>query len=321
MNASPARPLAALVLALAAGCSLRGNGPDGSGTIECTQVRIAPQVPGRIAELGPREGDRVATNQAVARLDPADYTLRRDEARAVVAQARAQLDLLRAGSRTEDVQRAREQVREARAAAAAAAADRGRIEKVFADGSATRKQFDDANAGAERAAASLAAAEQALARLEKGSRDEEVRIAEAAVSVAEARLAQLEKGLADCTIVSPVAGVVTSRQHEPGEVVAAGASLLTVSRLDEVWLSIYVPEPKLASVRLGAKARVRADGDPRDRIGRVTFVSPEAEFTPRNVQTPDERAKLVYRVKITLDNADGALKPGMPADGWLGTMP
>ena len=116
-------------------------------------------------------------------------------------------------------------------------------------------------------------------------------------------------------------GVVTTRSREEGEMVGVGTPLVTLSRLDEVWLSIYVPESHLGRVKLGQAAKVRIDGDGRRFDGLVTFISPEAEFTPRNVQTPDERAKLVYRVKITLKNPDGVFKPGMPADGYPGCLP
>lgn len=306
-----------LAAVFCSGCRLGGDRPDGSGTIECTQVQVAPSVAGRIVELSPDEGGVVHSGQIVARLDPADYALRRDEARAALAQAEAQLDLLRAGSREEDIQRAREQVREARAAQEAADADLERVRRVFERQSATRKQMDDARIGSERASAVRAAVEQSLARLLKGSRPEEIRAAESAVDVAKARVALAEKAIADCAVPAPLDGVVTTRSREVGEWVGAGSVLMTVSRLDEVWLSVYVPEPRLAGVTIGQPARVRLDGMERTLTGTVTYVSSEAEFTPRNVQTADERAKLVYRVKITLPNPDGALKPGMPADGYL----
>ena len=242
--------LAGCCAALFCGCGLR-EGPTGSGTIECTQVLVAPQVGGRITGFPLQEGSAVRKGDLVAQLDPRDYELRRDEALAV---------------------------------AKAAEADFERIRQVFEQNSATRKQMDDAQAG---------------------------------LDLARARLALAEKAVADCRITAPMDGVVTTRSREEGEVVSAGTPLLQLSRLDEVWLSIYVPAARLALVKLGQPARVRVDGDPRFFEGRVTFISPEAEFTPRNVQTPDERAKLVYRVKITLPNPDGVFKPGMPADGYL----
>ena len=300
-----------------AGCDWNGRKPDGSGTIECTQVQVSPQVAGQVLRLPPHEGDALKKGDLVAEIDPADHVLRRDEARAGLAQAQAQLDLTLAGAREEDIGRARAQVDEAKAAATAAGADLQRIKEVFARQSVTPKQMDDTRAVADRTAAALAAAEQGLAKLLAGSRKEEIRLAQAQVDLARARLAQAEKALSDCTVVTPMDGVVTTRSREEGERVGVGTPLVTLSRLDEVWLSIYVPEGHLGRVKLGQPAKVRIDGDGRRFDGLVTFVSPEAEFTPKNVQTADERAKLVYRVKITLKNPDGVFKPGMPADGYL----
>ena len=310
--------LATLTALLCASCSFRTDKPDGSGTIECTQVRVASEVSGRIASLLSDEGDAVTNGQTLALLDPLACKLRRDEARAALAQAQAQFELMTAGSRNEDILKARAQVADAKALAEVTASDAQRMETVFAQNSISQKQRDDAVAAAKRAAAGLAAAEQHLNRLVTGNRQEEIRAAGAAVDVAHARLALAEKAVADCVVAAPRAGVITTRSVEPGEVVAVGATLATLSQLDEVWLSLYIPESRLAAVKIGQKAFVQIDGEPRRREGRVTFVSPEAEFTPRNIQTPDERTKLVYRIKVTLPNPDGVLKPGMPADGFLG---
>jgi HlyD family secretion protein len=261
---------------------------------------------------------RLRKGESVAQLDPKDHELRKQELSAGLAQAQAQLDLMKAGAREEDVLRAKEQVKEARAMAVAAAADLGRIEQVFEQKSATRKQLDDARAQAERTAAAAAGAEQVALRFERGNRPEEVRIAQAQVDQLLARLAQVEKALGDCRLVAPLDGVVTTRSREEGEYVTPGMPVVTLSRLDEVWVSIYVAEDRLAGVKLGQPARVRIDGDRRDFAGKVSFVSSEAEFTPKNVQTADERVKLVYRVKVTLPNPEGIFKPGMPADAWLG---
>ena len=307
----------ATLLVTSGGCRWRGVQPDGSGTIDCTQVQVAPQISGRVAELPPQEGDVLKQGALVARLDARDYELKRDEAHAALANAQAQLDLLRAGARVEDIERAREAVREAHAEAMAAAADRKRVGEVFAAGSATQKQQDDAVSAADRTAAALAGAEQNLARLEHGNRPEEIHAAEAQAELAKVRLAQAEKAVADCIVTAPMNGVVTTRSREVGEWVTPGAPLVTLSRLDEVWLAIYIPEDRLSRVKLGGKAWVQLDGDAQRYEGVVTFISPEAEFTPKNAQTPDERAKLVYRVKITLKNPAGIFKPGLPGDGFL----
>jgi HlyD family secretion protein len=304
-------------LAIAAGCGMGRGKPDGSGTIECTQVLVAPQVAGKIAKMPAREGMALRAGDLVAQIDTADYELRRVESEAALALVQAQLELVTAGSRDEDVQRAKAQVREAEAVSRAAEADRKRIEEVFEKGSATTKQRDDARAGAERSAAALDAAQQQLTRLTRGSRLEEVRMAQAQVDLAKARMAQAAKGLADCAVKAPIDGTVTTRIREEGEVVGVGTPLVSLSRLDEVWLTLFIPEPRVASVKVGQTAWVMVDGSDKRIEGKVTFVSPEAEFTPRNVQTREERAKLVFRVRVTVLNSDGILKPGMPADGFL----
>jgi HlyD family secretion protein len=299
------------------GCRPGTSLPDGSGTIECTQVQVAPPVGGRLLKLTPQEGAVLKRGDLVAQVDPADYVLKRDEAKAALAQAQAQLELMQAGSRPEDIRRGRAEVRQAKALADAAAADLKRTREVFEKQSATAQQLDAAQAQAESTAAVLAATEQMLARMLAGNRPEEIRVAETQVQTARAKLATAEKAIADCTVSAPMDGIVTTRSREEGEMVSTGTSLITLSRLEEVWLSVYVPETRLGQVRLGQPARVKLDGGDRMFSGTVTFISPEAEFTPKNVQTPEQRTKLVYRVKITLKNADGIFKPGMPADGYL----
>lgn len=309
-------PAAAASL-LVAGCEPKAAKPDGSGTIECTQVQVSAQVAGRLLALPPREGMTVKKGELAARLDTTDYELKRDELRAGLAQAQAQLDLSLAGARDEDVRRARAQLAEAQAAAKSAQTDLARMRRLFEKQTVTQKQLDDAQSLADRTAAAADAAEQALARQVRGNRQEEIRMAQAQLDQAKARLAQMEKAIADCTVTIPATGFVTLRNREEGEYVTPGAPLATLSLLDEVWLSVYIPETRLGKVKLGQSARVRIDGDPKEYPGTVTFVAGEAEFTPRNVQTPEERAKLVYRVKITLPNPQGVFKPGMPADGYL----
>ncbi len=309
--------LLAIPTLLCNSCTFNTEEPDGSGTIECTQIRLAPEVAGRITSLRISEGASITNGQVVAIIDPTLFQFRCEEARAALAQAQAQRDLMLAGSRDEDIQRARAQVREAKANANAATTDAQRMETLLTQNSATQKQRDDAVTALERASASLAAAEQQLSRLIKGNRQEEIRASQATAELAQARLAQAEKALADCTVKSPATGTITTKNIEQGEMVMVGTPLATLSQLDEVWLSLYLPETKLPTVKIGQKAHIKVDGDPLRYEGIITFISSEAEFTPRNVQTPDERTKLVYRIKITLPNPKNVFKPGMPADGYL----
>jgi HlyD family secretion protein len=190
------------------------------------------------------------------------------------------------------------------------------MEKLLASGSGTDKARDDARTNRDVQQAMLDAARERLRKLRAGSRPEEIDAATARVAGADARIAQLKQQIADAVVKSPVEGVLTEKLAETGELVTRGTALAVVTELARPWLNIYLPEPDLGRIRLGQEAQVSTDSG-QHRQGRVSFVSPQAEFTPKNVQTPEERAKLVYKIEIDLDNADGLFKPGMPAEARL----
>jgi HlyD family secretion protein len=287
-----------------------------SGHVEATEVRLSAKVPGHVEAMAVQEGDAVAAGQEIARIDVTDTRLALAAAAAERAQADAELRLRLAGSRREDVAEAEAQVQRARADLRGAEEDLARMEKLLKSGSGTDKARDDARTRRDVAAANVEAAGERLRRLQAGSRPEEKDAARARVAAADARIAQLRQQVEDAVVRSPVAGVVTEKLAERGELLARGAGLAVVTELARPWLTVYLPEPELGRIRLGQEAEVVTDAGQR-RTGRVTFVSPQAEFTPKNVQTADERAKLVYRLKISLDNADGVFKPGMPAEARL----
>ena len=192
------------------------------------------------------------------------------------------------------------------------------MRELAARGSVTPKQRDDAEARLVVAQAQEASAKEALSRLRRLARPEEIQAAEARVAQAAAAVDLLRKTIADSTVVSPVAGIVTRRPVEEGELVAPGTTVLTVSELDRVHVMIFVTEKELGRIRLGQEAEVAIDSAPgRVFEGRVTFISPEAEFTPKNIQTREDRVKLVFGVKVEIPNPDGVLKPGLPADAVI----
>jgi HlyD family secretion protein len=157
------------------------------------------------------------------------------------------------------------------------------------------------------------AAAEAHAKLRAGSRAEEIAAARARVAATDAQIATLQKSLSDAELHSPVSGVVTSKLIDQGEVIAPRTAPVVVTDLDHAWANVYVDEPTVPRLKLGQKATVVTDAGQRIE-GTITFISPKAEFTPRNVQTADERSRLVYRVKVTTDNKEGVLKPGMPVE-------
>jgi len=313
---------AALLLALGGlvSCSGAKNGRSilASGTIEAREVNVASRVSGQILALKADEGSRVKKGDVLALIehDTADIQLRQAEAGAALAGA--QLDLVRKGARGEDIKQGEEALKQVDANLKVAGDDAKRMRELAAKGSVTLKQKDDAEARLIVAQAQQAQAREALRKLRQMSRPEEIRAAEARLAQAQASVDLLRKTISDCTITSPVNGVVTRRPVEAGELISPGATVLTVSELDNVHIMIYVTEKELGRVGLGREAEVTIDSAPgRMFKGRVTYISPEAEFTPKNVQTREDRVKLVFGVKVEVPNPDGLLKPGMPADALL----
>jgi len=302
-----------------------------SGNIEATEVHTAAEVSGRIVELRVDEGDRIEAGAVIARLDTEDTMLQIARTRADRATAVAQLRLLEAGSRAEDIRQARAQV-DATAADAeavdaevtAAQLDLDRFQALLTANAGSVKQRDDAQARVDTAKARQRAgqdrvrsAREALARLEAGTRPEEIQTARARVAAADAQIAVLEKSERDAAVISPIAGIVTQKLVDAGEIVARGTPLVVITDLDHAWANLFVPEPMVPRVTIGQAATVLTDAGGPGLEGKVTFVSPRAEFTPRNVQTAEERSKLVYRIKVTVDNSAGVLKLGMPVDAEL----
>jgi HlyD family secretion protein len=319
--------IGAVLLVAACGGNDQAPARRASGYVEATEVRVAARVPGRVAEVNALEGQRIDKGAVVATLSPAELDIALRRAAAERAQADAQLRLLQRGARAEDVQQAEAQVaaaasdeRAAEAERVAAAADETRFQQLVDRRAGSEKQRDDAvarrrlaEARVAAAADRVAAARATLARLQAGSRAEEIEAARARVASADAQIASLEHDRAETSIVAPVSGTVTSRLVEPGELVAPGTPVAVIVDLDRAWVNAYVEEPLVPSLRTGASAEVVSDAG--DRLaGSIAFIAPRAEFTPRNVQTAAERSRLVYRVRVTVDNRNGVLKPGMPVE-------
>ncbi|MBZ5638385.1 MAG: efflux RND transporter periplasmic adaptor subunit [Acidobacteriia bacterium] len=311
--------VAAVPFILTAASCGQGRDPSlivASGHVEATDVRISTKIGGRLQSFPIQEGDRVARGQELARIDTTDLDLLLEQARAERAQADADLRLRVAGSRKEDVAVAAAQVAQAEADLAGAQKDLDRLQGLLDAGSGTSKGRDDALTRRDVASARRDVARETLERLRAGSRSEEIDAARAHLATTDARIAQLGQQMKDAVTTSPLAAVVTEKIAEQGELLPPGAPLCIVTDLGDAWLTVYVAEPDLARIRIGQEADVVTDGG-QSRKGKVTFVASEAEFTPKNVQTRDERVKLVYRVKVGLENGDGLFKPGMPAEARL----
>ncbi|MBN1412038.1 MAG: efflux RND transporter periplasmic adaptor subunit [Spirochaetales bacterium] len=306
------------LLVLLSACSDDGIGIEASGNIEATEVRVGTKVAGEIIEMPGQEGQFVKPGDVIARIDHSSLDLQLGQAKAGMDFAQAQLALIMKGARTEDIVSAQDQMEQAGTSLKMAEDDYKRMSSLFKKGSATQKQRDDAEMLYKRARTQYNTAQLTLKKLKNLARPEEIKSAEAKRDQALYTVKLLEKMISDCAIVSPVYGVITDKLAEQGELVGQNTSLFVVSDLSTVFLMIYVPEPVLGRIKLGMDVEVRTDSFPDTGYpGRIVYISPLAEFTPKNIQTKDERVKLVYGVKIEIDNKDGIFKPGMPADARI----
>jgi HlyD family secretion protein len=299
---------------------MRGDGADAvvtaAGTVEATEADLGFQAGGRIEEITVRDGDLVGAGQELARLESAELEARRSAAQAQLDGARAQLAELQRGARPEELRQARAAEAMARERMQEASRVLERTRALEEGGAVSREALEQARTAYEVARAQHDHASEQLGMVRTGVRTERIEAQQAAVRGAEAALAQVEAALSNAIIRAPFAGVVTVRHRQPGEAVAAGAPVLTLMDPDDRWVRIYVREDEVGSVALGQRAQVRAGMDAgATYAGRVTFIASQAEFTPRTVQTAEQRVKLVYAVRVAItDDPQRVLKPGMPAD-------
>ena len=314
-------PVALLAAAGLAWAVLRNGNAGGasleaSGTVEATEADLGFQIPGRVARVGPREGDAVAPGEDLAALDVAELAAARDAAAAQVAVARARLSELERGSREEEVAQADAAAHAAHQREEEASREADRADRLFQGGAVSRRDRDKAATALELAVSAQVQADQAAALVRAGPRPETLEAQRAVVAQAGANLERALTALANGVITAPFAGRVTVRHREPGETVSPGAPVLTLLDPTDRWVRIYVAEDRIGRVTVGQSAEVSSDSWP-DKVyeGHVVYIGSEAEFTPRNVQTSEERTRLVYPVKVQITGDPSFdLKPGTPAD-------
>jgi HlyD family secretion protein len=315
-----------LLLALLSlqGCRWPGQAEDAgalvlSGTVDAHEVELGFQVGGRIARLQGEEGRAVQVGQVLAELDPTDLRLGAERTRAQAESAGKVLAALKAGARPQEI-------RAAQAAVAQAQADKGladqqvaRTQMLVNQNFVSPDQMDRARSVAAVSAARVDQAAANLSLLRAGARKEDLERAAADAAAAQVARRSAERQLTYVTLASPVAGVVSVRLAEGGQVVAAGQPVFRVAELSRPWVRAYLAEPDLPKVKLGQHVNVRVDGVPdRTFRGHLSFISPQAEFTPKTVETRALRVDLVYRVTVDVDDPGGLLKIGMPADVTFG---
>jgi HlyD family secretion protein len=319
-----------LAIALVAGVTavklLNRDPADGkllvSGNIEAHESLVSFKVAGRIIELPVEEGQWEEEGALLARLEDDDYREQVAVDQADLKVQEAQLALALAGSRHQEIDQAKQQVADADADLKQKQLDYGRAESLFEAGAGSKDTRDRAETALKQTQATLARLKQMLNETMEGTRKEDIAIVQANLARAKQQLEMGQVALSHTILRSPKAGVVTVRQAELGEVVVPGTPVVTLADLNNVWLRGYISETDLGRIRWGTRATITTDTYPGKQYrGRVSFISSEAEFTPKSVETHKERVTLVYRIKIEVENPNNELKPGMPADAVIGPQP
>lgn len=319
------------VLALMAGGYLyvrtaANQAPDSSlrisGNIEAHESVVSFKVQGRVMELPVQEGQYVKQGDLLARLDDDDYRQQVSVDEATVGMRKAELELSVAGSRVQEIQVAKQTLIDARADLELKRAEFRRRQELLAEQGVSDEDIDRAASQLKRAQATYERAKQTHDQIVEGTRKEEIAVRRANLQSAREALQMSRLKLNYTVLSAPVSGVVLVRQAELGEVVSAGTPVVTIADVEHLWMRGYLNETDLGRVKWGQSATIHTDTfSDKTYQGRVSFISSQAEFTPKSVETHKERVTLVYRIKIDLDNLNHELKPGMPADAVIDVPP
>jgi HlyD family secretion protein len=286
-----------------------------SGNIEVTEANVGFKLPGRIVELAVDEGDMVKAGQVLARIDSAELASVVMQNRASLQEAMTRLSELKAGSRIQEIERAQANANAQAADFERAKKDFERADILYKNGAISASQFDASLSAFNAKMAQYRSAQETTSLVKEGPRKEDIQAAEYRVQQMKAMVNTSEERLKDTTLNAPISGVIIRKNVELGETLGAGMPALTIGDLENPWVKVYVKEDRLGQVKFGQKAEIKVDSFKNKTYeGTVTFISSEAEFTPKNVQTEEERVKLVFGVKVKVKNENGELKPGMPAD-------
>jgi HlyD family secretion protein len=290
-----------------------------SGNIEAHESVVSFKVQGRIVDLPVQEGQYVTQGDLLARLDDEDYRQQVSVDEATVHTREAELELALAGSRVQEIKAAKQTVVDAQADLELKRAELRRRQALLAEQGVSREDLETAATQLKRAEATYERAKQTYDQILEGTRKEEIAVQRANLRLAREALQMSRVKLSYTVLLAPISGVVLVRQAELGEVMSPGTPVVTIADVDHLWLRGYINETDLGRVRWGQPATVHTDTYPgKAYLGRVSFISSQAEFTPKSVETHKERVKLVYRIKIDLDNPNHELKPGMPAEAVIG---
>lgn len=311
-------PILIILLVLGGGgwllASRLAAAPDPSalyGNVEIRQVDLSFNAEGTVTSMPRHEGDRVKQGEVIAMLDDATYRSATALAEARRDASKAQLDVLLAGTRREEIDQARANLASAQASLANAEATFSRQRDLASRNVSSQQQLDDARMALDGARARVGQTAAALVESVNGPRPEDIAAARAQLRAAEATVDLSQTQLSHAQLHAPSNGIVMTRVIEPGTVVLPGAAIYSMAIDDEVWVRAFAPEPMLGRVAPGTEVTLTTDSG-HGYHGRIGYVSPVAEFTPKTVETPELRTQLVYRLRVRVENPDDSVRQGMP---------
>ncbi len=292
----------------------RPDSLDASGTIEAEQVELSAKLAGTLRNISIDSGDLVKKNQLVAVLQRNDLIAQKERDALGVTKAEALLADLTSGAREQEIKDAEIGVNTARTNYEKAQKDFARISELYGQEAVSQAEYEKAELSFKQQKNLLDSAESKLRLIKSGNRPDQIRAAKAELGRSRAVLKASEALLEDTKIVSPIDGTVLSKNINAGEFVQAGASVATLADLNDMWIKVYIPTDDLPRIKLGQEVTFTVSGTTREFKGVIEEIANQGEFTPKTIQTKKERTNIVFAVKIKIDNEDGILKPGMPAD-------
>ncbi|OGL40923.1 MAG: hypothetical protein A3C43_09780 [Candidatus Schekmanbacteria bacterium RIFCSPHIGHO2_02_FULL_38_11] len=303
------------------GCSKTENSYNpikASGFIEAREVDIRSEISGKIVSLGFEEGDKFKKDEMLCMIDREKLEFQLKQAEAKVGEIRARLSLLKRGLRKEEIDKAKNLVQELTEKRDLARTEYERTKELFEKGVLSKSAFDTAKTALKMAEEERLGTQRQYEIAKNGYRKEEIDESQFALKGAELRVEAIKRNIMDSEILSPATGIITKKVAEEGEYVPSGGLIATITDLSYVWLKIYLPENEYGKVMIGQKVKIKIDSFPKKYFdGKIIYISSEAEFTPKNIQTQEDRVKLVYALKVGINNSEGIFKPGMPADAFI----
>lgn len=295
--------------------SKKSEAVEASGLIEAVETEIRAKVQGEVKEIYVKEGDKIKKGDLLCLVDDEKLLIQLNQVRAGLEGARSKLELFKKGTKKELIAMAKSQLEEAGKELELAQKNEQRLAKLLSEGAVSEAQKEQADLRLKAAQEGYKSAEENYQLLLRGREKEEIEMVEAEMSGLQAQEQFLQSQIQDTRVISPVEGFLEIRHIEKGELALPGTLLFSLIDLNQAYVNAYLPERYIGRVKIGSSVEVISDSFPEKVFkGRVDYISDQAEFAPKNIQTKEERLKLVFRVKSYLQNTEGELKPGMPVD-------